>query len=298
MDGLAADTTYGWRMCVADQQEAPPRTVCSKAQSFSTASSEGMSGVAFTSDRDGDDEIFVMDADGANQTNLSNNAIFDDNQPSWSPDGQRIAFVSNRDGNREIYVMDADGGNPTRVTNNLQADHDPTWSPAGDRILFVRGEESTITRGSSIYGINPDGTNEQQRATPPLSDNEVFQYDPAWSPDAGGLAWGVFEFALNGGPTSCGDDSAGAWPLTIPVRAAFEGAGNDHVLPRPRLASVWTEASPSTVPRTCARQRPAISWRPGIRDKPGRRFPRLLVTRREQHRVRQQRRHLDHGRGW
>ena len=107
--------------------------VCSKAQSFSTASAEGTSGIAFTSDRDGDDEIFVMDADGANQTNLSNNAIFDDNQPSWSPDGQRIAFVSNRDGNREIYAIDADGGNPTRVTNNPDADHDPAWSPAGDR---------------------------------------------------------------------------------------------------------------------------------------------------------------------
>jgi dipeptidyl aminopeptidase/acylaminoacyl peptidase len=49
--------------------------------------------IAFTSDRDGNDEIYVMDADGSNQTNLTSNSA-DDEAPSWSPDGSKIAFIS------------------------------------------------------------------------------------------------------------------------------------------------------------------------------------------------------------
>ena len=64
--------------------------------------------VAFCSDQDGDFEIWVMNADGSNPHQLTNNAAMD-LSPSWSPDGNRIAFVSDRDGNDEIYVMNADG---------------------------------------------------------------------------------------------------------------------------------------------------------------------------------------------
>jgi len=84
--------------------------------------------VAFVSDRDGNLEIYVMDADGSNQINLSNNSAID-SFPSWSPDGSKIAFQSNRDGNWEIYVMDADGSNQINLTNNRAKDYSPSWSP-------------------------------------------------------------------------------------------------------------------------------------------------------------------------
>ena len=72
-----------------------------------------------------------MDADGSNQTNLTNAPTAFDLAPAWSPDGTKIAFASSRDGssNLEIYVMDADGDNQTNLTNNAATDTNPAWSP-------------------------------------------------------------------------------------------------------------------------------------------------------------------------
>ena len=72
-------------------------------------------------------EIYVVNSDGSNQTNLTNEPAGDWN-PSWGPDGTKIGFYSKRDGNYEIYVMDADGFGQTRLTDNPHGDQDPSWS--------------------------------------------------------------------------------------------------------------------------------------------------------------------------
>ena len=82
--------------------------------------------IVFDSERDGNSEIYVMDADGSYQINLTNNPAWDYN-PVWSPDGKKIAFVSDRDGNWEIYIMDADGSHQINLTNNPAKDVDPAW---------------------------------------------------------------------------------------------------------------------------------------------------------------------------
>ena len=82
--------------------------------------------VAFSSDRDGDWEIYVMNADGSGQINLTNEPS-SDRLPSCSPDGARIAFTSARDGNSEIYLMNADGSGVTRRTEEPVDDGGPEW---------------------------------------------------------------------------------------------------------------------------------------------------------------------------
>jgi TolB protein len=95
---------------------------------FATVPGEDGTKLAFTSDRDVNREIYVMNAqDGSNQTRLTVNPAFDFD-PSWSPDGTKLAFTSDRDGNTEVYVMNAqDGSNQTRLTDNGASDGLAEW---------------------------------------------------------------------------------------------------------------------------------------------------------------------------
>jgi Tol biopolymer transport system component len=79
--------------------------------------------IAFESNRDGDFEIFVMDANGTHVQQLTDNDDWDSG-PAWSPDGKRIAFESDRYGDDEIFVMDADG---TNVFGMNQKGSGPDW---------------------------------------------------------------------------------------------------------------------------------------------------------------------------
>jgi len=128
--------------------------------------------VAFVSYRDGG-HIYVMDADGNNQTRLTNNSSYDI-CPAWSPDGQQIAFVSGRNGNYEIYIVNADGSGERRITNNPGNDDCPLWSPDGEQLLFVSDRDGNY----EIYVANVNGSGDMRLTKDPKSDGS-----PDWSPD-------------------------------------------------------------------------------------------------------------------
>jgi Tol biopolymer transport system component len=145
------------------------------------AAAQDGSKIAFSSGRDGNTEIYVMDADGLHPTNLTNHPA-GDSTPASSPDGKFIAFSSFRGGNRDIYVMDADGSNPTRLTYHLKNDVTPAFSPDGTKIAFSSGRDGN----TEIYVMDADGSNLTN-----LTNNAASDVTPAFSPD-GTIAFSSF----------------------------------------------------------------------------------------------------------
>ncbi|MCB9437671.1 MAG: PD40 domain-containing protein [Anaerolineales bacterium] len=130
--------------------------------------------IAFASNRDGDFEIYVMNADGTNVRQLTFNNVNDD-KPSWSKDGTRIAWESEVDGDFEIFMMNADGTNIQQLTNNDVNDWGPAWNPTGTQIAFHSDEDGDI----ELFVMDADGNNRRQVTNNSGSTDR----SPTWSPD-------------------------------------------------------------------------------------------------------------------
>lgn len=109
--------------------------------------------IVFSSDRDGNSEIYIANIDGSNQINLTNNPA-NDIGASWLPDGSKISFASDRTGNLDIFTINADGTNLVNVTNSPENEGPPIYSP--DSSKFITGRND----GSNYSGLimNADGT--------------------------------------------------------------------------------------------------------------------------------------------
>lgn len=99
--------------------------------------------LAFTSDRSGDPEIFVVGIDGTGLRQLTTTPGRDAH-PSWSPDGTRIAFQSPRnEGQTRLFLMDADGSGQQQITPNTGFCGVPVWSPDGTTLAFQCSDTTT-----------------------------------------------------------------------------------------------------------------------------------------------------------
>ena len=146
--------------------------------------------IAFVSDRDGNREIYVTDASGRKQTNLTKNPA-DDYSPAWSPDGQKILFVSNRQP-AGIYVMNTDGSEQRFLAEGLY----PSWFPDGSKIAFVREIEFKKNyKFDRIFLMNADGTGQIPFAFfPKMWEKNVTDVSyPTISPDGEKIAF-VIEY--------------------------------------------------------------------------------------------------------
>lgn len=140
--------------------------------------------IAFHSDRSGNSDIFTMNADGSNQTNVSNNAG-GDFFPDWSPEGTKIAFTSDRSGTYQIYSMNADGGGVMQLTDYASGAAFPAWSPDGTKIAFSAAIDAG-PGGLHIFVVNADGTNPHPL---PGAGEAGPDTSPAWSPDGTRIAF-------------------------------------------------------------------------------------------------------------
>lgn len=112
--------------------------------------------IAYHSFRDSDAEIFVTNADGSGETQITWNTE-PDQTPQWSPRGDRIAFVRGRvGGGGQLFVMNSDETGVTALTSAAISAHPAVWSPDGRRLVFSFYTQSFDDVGG-IAVVNADG---------------------------------------------------------------------------------------------------------------------------------------------
>ncbi len=152
-----------------------------------------------------------------------------DSHPSWSPDGSRIAFASARTGVNAIYMMNANGSNVIQLTSDSAIDFGPSWSPDGSTIAFQR----YLAYGYGwpwIYAMNPDGSGLRRL---------VGGGSPSWSPDSHRILFELFGMTSilpdGTGMKRMGSGFSPTWslgkmpPLPVPFRSVELAGGDGQV---------------------------------------------------------------------
>lgn len=138
--------------------------------------------IAFVSIRDGNREIYVMNAQGLDATNLTRHPS-QDYAPVWSPDGERIVFISDRTGQPELFIMQVDGSMTIRLStvSGAKAFGEPSWSPDGQQLAvqLILEDPQSGEAYTQIYLVTADGSGAQ-----PMVETEfpLSNLEPKWSP--------------------------------------------------------------------------------------------------------------------
>jgi serine/threonine protein kinase/Tol biopolymer transport system component len=192
------DNSYIWALPIDPVTHtvsgpAVPRVRSSAVNGAPSLSPDGRT-LAFTSDRSGSDEVWLADADGENQRQLTRLDAYITGYPRWSPDGKQIAFHARLPEVPQIYVVDADGGVPRKVTSAAFGFFAPTWAMDGKH-FFATGKADGK---DEIFRIGvADGKTEPlfgASESAPTPDGKRILYGKVTEP-------GIFSRALEGDPS-------------------------------------------------------------------------------------------------
>ncbi len=140
--------------------------------------------IALTLSKDGNSEIYLLNADGSIIKRLTSNS-FIDSSPTWSPDGSQIAFVSDRYGSPQIWVMSSSGAGQTKLTRKGNYNQEPAWAPRpinGQSLIAFSARDE---KGNyDVFTVNSQ-TQEIVR----LTENRGSNNHPTWAPNARALAY-------------------------------------------------------------------------------------------------------------
>ena len=134
--------------------------------------------IAFVSNRDGNDEIYMMDYDGEGQTRITFNRI-KDYMPGWAPDQRRIVYTTYKRSNPDLVILSLYEGKSTTVAGR-GTNFSGAFSPDGKKLAFC----STMDGNAEIYTAEADGTKVRR-----LTINAAIETAPSWSPTGREIAF-------------------------------------------------------------------------------------------------------------
>jgi TolB protein len=169
-----------------------------------------LSEIAFTSDRGGAKEIWVMDYDGVGQRRITSHRSTS-MSPAWSPNGESLAYTSFFNGPPGIYLAEIGSGRKRPVVTSGSFNISPSFAPDGRRIVFARSLEGNV----EVFTADLDGGNLRR-----LTNSSGIDTNPAWSPKGGGIA---FTSSRAGNPEIYLMDAEGANQRRI----TYDGTYND-----------------------------------------------------------------------
>ena len=231
--------------------------------------------LVFTSDRDGNPEVYFADLRAITQRRLTTHTATD-GEPALHPAGERIAFVSMRSGTPRLWTMDTLGGALAPLatgSDSFYPERAPAWSPEGERLAFTSARTGT----SQVYVVDAAGGNAVQ-----VTSEAGGAFDPSWSATGAHIVYAtgagtprLRAISASGGQavdylvlpdTALGEPSCGA-QFCLAVRGAYGQEGDLVAYAAPRAPANSVGVPPLPVQGTGLRvvvERPGNDRHPAV----------------------------------